>query len=145
MVLEFFYMLSSLAPVFMSFATLLFLMQSQNRQWEREERLVRLDILRRIFGNRHRLTNNLTSENEPFIALNESWIVYAKYPNVLNALSQMHREIQVKGRLVPNIIFVMKEMAKATNTPIDEIPHDVYERPFAPPSPSPSSVTPESL
>ena len=56
---------------------------------------VKRDVLRRFVGNRYLLTapGNRSREGEPFVALNEIFIVYAEDPPVIKALRKMHEEL----------------------------------------------------
>ena len=72
----------------------------QKRQWERDETNLRRDVLRRLFAYRYRLTESLKGgDGEPFIALNEAWIAYASFPHVTKALTKVHRELGMEGRV----------------------------------------------
>ena len=73
------------------------------------------DVLRRFVGNRYLLTSpsNISREGEPFVALNEIFVVYAEHPQVIAALKKMHEELGTKGRLVDNIVTLTKAMAKS--------------------------------
>ena len=55
---------------------------------------------------------------EPFVALNEVFVVYAEHPQVITTLKKMHEELGVKDRLVDNIVTLTKAMAKAAKVPI---------------------------
>ncbi len=108
--------------------------QLQQRQWERDELDMKRDVLRRLLGYRYRLTESLKgSDGEPFIALNEAWVVYMNCPQVTAALVRMHDELGVDGRLSPNIVAVVRAMADAASVPVHDLDDGVIERPFTPP------------
>ena len=94
----------------------------------------KVEVLRRFAGNRYVLTEGslgVQSNGEPFTALNEAYIVFAKDREVVEALRAMHRELGLPDRLVDNITTLVKKMAEATNTPIDF--NDAFiQRPFTP-------------
>ena len=105
----------------------------QRRQWEREELMLRRDVLRRLCGHLYRLTTGRTGQDgEPFIALNEAWVVYADCPNVIEALTMMHRELGEENRLSDNILTVVREMAEITHISVEDLDGSFITRPFAP-------------
>ena len=64
----------------------------QANQWSRNELELRRDVLRRFLGYRYRLAGGFTgTDGEPFIALNEAWVVFANYPDVISALAKNAR------------------------------------------------------
>ena len=67
---------------------------------------------------------------EPFVALNEAFIVFAEDPTVIEALRVMRDQSQ-QGRLVDNIVTVVKEMAEVSNVAIN-LNDSFIERPFTP-------------
>ena len=93
------------------------------------------DVLRRFAGNRYVLTENsgatIQPNGEPFVALNEAFIVFAEDPTVLEALRVMHDQLGQQGRLVDNIVTVVKEMAEVSNVAIN-LNDSFIERPFTP-------------
>ena len=93
------------------------------------------DVLRRFVGNRYVLTSppNISREGEPFVALNEIFVVYAEHPQVIAALKKMHEELGTKNRLVDNILTLTKAMAKAAEVPVQELNDEFIARPFTPP------------
>ena len=99
-----------------------------------DELATKRDVLRRFAGNRYVLTENsgaTTQPNgEPFVALNEAFIVFAEDPTVIEALRVMRDQSQ-QGRLVDNIVTVVKEMAEVSNVAIN-LNDSFIERPFTP-------------
>ena len=94
--------------------------------------MIKRDVLRRFVGNRYALTENLKGHaGEPFIALNEIFVVYAKDQQVITALKKMHEE---PGRLRDNIVTLTKAMALAAKVPIKGLNDEFITRPFTPPS-----------
>ena len=103
----------------------------QQEQWRREEVALRRDVLRRLFAYRYRLTESLKGrDGEPFVALNEAWIVYADFPQVTEALTRMHNELGIEGRLSPNIVALVRAMAEVTNVSVHDLDDNLIERPF---------------
>ena len=101
---------------------------------------VKRDVLRRFVGSRYRLTEKYMSgeeyvggEGEPFIALNEVFVVYAEHPQVISTLRKMHEELGIPDRLRDNIVSLVKAMAEAAKVPIRELNDDFITRPFTPP------------
>lgn len=106
----------------------------QKAQWARDELAVRRDVLRRLVGYRYRLTGGrLGQDGEPFIALNEAWVVFAKFPQVKNSLTKMHMELGEPGRLAENYVSLVQAMAEAARIPFDDVDGVMLERPFTPP------------
>ena len=100
-----------------------------------DELATKRDVLRRFAGNRYVLTENsgatIQLNGEPFVALNEAFIVFAEDPTVIEALRVMHDQLGQQGRLVDNIVTVVKEMAKVSNVAIN-LNDSFIERPFTP-------------
>jgi len=91
------------------------------------------DVFRRLAGNRHLLVAvPCEAKGEPFVALNEAFIVFNDSPKVVAALKRMHAELGQRGRLVDNLVTVMKEMARATGISMEELNDSFLERPFTP-------------
>lgn len=106
----------------------------QEKQWKRDELEIRRDVLRRLFAYRYRLTESLKGgDGEPFIALNEAWVVYAGFPQVIDALTRMHDELGKEGCLSRNIVKVVRAMADAVNLSIKDLDDRLIEHPFTPP------------
>ena len=74
-----------------------------NRQHTKN--LLKRDVLRRLAGNRFVLTaQGVGSKGEPFIALNEIFVVYADHPEVISALRKMHEDIALPDRMSDNLL-----------------------------------------
>ena len=73
----------------------------------------------------------MQSNGEPFVGLNEAFVVFAANPEVIEALQIIHAELDRPNRLVDNIVTLVKEMAAAADVPID-LNDSFIERPFAP-------------
>ena len=97
--------------------------------------IIKRDVLRRFVGNRYALTESLMGQSgEPFIALNEIFVVYAKDQQVIAALKKMHEELRLSDRLSDNIVTLTKAMAKVAKVPINDLNDEFITRPFTPPS-----------
>ena len=106
----------------------------KRRQWQREELVLRKDVLRRLCGYLYRLTTGrIGQDGEPFVALNEAWIVYADCPKVIEALTMMHRELGEENRLSDNILTVVREMAEITHISVEDLDGFFITNPFVPP------------
>ena len=109
----------------------------QQEQWKRDELELRRDVFRRLFAYRYRLTESLAGKDgEPFIALNEAFVVYADFPKVTNALTKLHDELESEGQLTLNIIALVRAMADAANISVQDLDDGFIERPFTPPGPA---------
>ena len=107
----------------------------QANQWSRNELELRRDVLRRLLGYSYRLTDGFKgTDGEPFIALNEAWVVFADYPDVISALKQMHGELRQDDRLAPNLVALVTAMAVAAGIPTQDLNYYFIERPFTPPT-----------
>ena len=97
--------------------------------------LLKRDVLRRLVGNRFVLIKpGVDNKGEPFIALNETFVVYADHPEVISALHKMHENLALPDRLHDNLLSLVKAMAKAAKIPIHQLNDDFFLRPFTPPS-----------
>ena len=104
-----------------------------NRKHTRD--LQKRDVLRRLVGCRFVLTQpGVDSKGEPFIALNETFVVYAGHREVISTLRKMHEELHLPDRMPDNLLSLVKEMAKATKIPIHQLNDDFFLRPFTPPA-----------
>ena len=102
-----------------------------NRRYSEVE--VKRDVLRRFVGSRYHLTGkDIGGEGEPFIALNEVFVVYAEHPQVISTLRKVHEEISMPDRVPDNIVSLVKAMAEAAKVPIRELNDDFITRPFTP-------------
>ncbi len=91
------------------------------------------DVLRRLSGNRHLLTVvPCEAKAEPFIALNEAFIVFSDSPKVIAVLKRAHDELGQTDRLVDNLVTLMKEMAKASGVSMGDLNDSFLARPFTP-------------
>ncbi len=86
-------------------------------QAQLDERSVKRDVLRRVAGNRHVLTQRvpLPPSGEPFVALNEAFIVFANHPEVLTALENLRTG---GNRDAENVVALIKRMATASGVDI---------------------------
>jgi len=103
-----------------------------HRRYDRRKQ--KRDVLRRFVGNRYVLTGRHmgNQDGEPFIALNETFVVFADSHIVIAALKKMHQELGQPNRLSDNVVTLTKEMAKAAGVKIEGLNDDFIERPFTP-------------
>ena len=107
----------------------------QEEQWWRSGLEVRRDVLRRLSGYRYRLTEGrMGQDGEPFVALNEAWVVFAEFPEVRSALVKMHMGLGEPDRLSENHVSLVRAMAGVARVPVDDIYDVMLGRPFTPPS-----------
>ena len=88
------------------------------------------DVLRRLLGSRHLLTDTMVQHRgpgEPYIALNEIAIAYCRDKKVVRALERYFVE-----RSVVNLKILIREMAKAADSSLDEFDDEFLETPFTP-------------
>ena len=88
------------------------------------------DVLKRLFGSRHLLTDAMKeyrSIGEPFIALNEIAIAFRSDHLVIQALK---RYFVTTG--VEELTQLIREMAQAAGSNLDDFSDDFLETPFAP-------------
>ena len=117
----------------------------QKEQWKRDELEIRRDVLRRLVAHCYLLTPSFQGKDgEPFIALNEAWVVFADFPKVIKALDKMHNELEKKDSLIEkkdslscNILNVVRAMAEVAEISIKDLDDKFIERPFTPPRPIP--------
>ena len=103
---------------------------SQHRQKKLE---LRRDVLRRLVAYCYRLTAGFQGrDGEPFIALNEVKIVYAKFPSVIERLEGLHDKLKKKSSPIPDLMALIKAMALAAKYPVKDINSKLFERPFTP-------------
>ena len=90
------------------------------------------DVLARLSGNRHFLTGHrhLYNTAEPFISLNEIFIVFARYPDVISALKKYHRTFSLD-----DLLTIIEAMAAASRVPLDNVDGEFFKAPFTPPPP----------
>ena len=109
--------------------------QFQSQQWEREDLGPKRDVLRRFVTYRYRLTEGLSgTDGEPFVALNEAWVVFADSPEVTKELEILHKELGREGRLPDNIVALVRAMASASGVPLQKFDDEFIKRPFTPPT-----------
>lgn len=88
------------------------------------------DVLRRLLGSRHLLTDAMAQHRgpgEPYIALNEIAVAYFSDGNVVRALKRYFAE-----KSVGNLKMLIREMAKAAHSSLDNFDDDFLETPFTP-------------
>ena len=108
----------------------------RDEQWKYETMLSRRDVLRRLVGNTFRLTVGFNaSDGEPYIALNEAWMVFSDCPEVKQALRTYHNEMNNPDTHNQNMLAIIEKMAKRSKVPIDFSDYNFLERPFTPPPP----------
>ncbi|EMF80913.1 hypothetical protein LEP1GSC188_3150 [Leptospira weilii serovar Topaz str. LT2116] len=100
-----------------------------------EARKLKFDVLRNIVKFRFFLLSSgtITSDNKEFFAaLNEVFIVFHDSKEVLNCLKKLHDELQLKGRLIDNIISLIKHMTSNLDINIATLNDSFIESPFVP-------------
>ena len=100
--------------------------------WTRRTHILapKRDVLRRLLGSRHLLTDAMAQHRgpgEPYIALNEIAIAYCRDKEVVRALERYFVE-----KSVVNLKILIREMAKAAGSSLDEFDDDFLETPFTP-------------
>ncbi len=83
----------------------------------RDKRRIKRDVLRRLAGNRYFLTAQglqLPSSGEPFVALNEVFIVFNDDKEVLDAVKQL----RASGGASEHVVALIKRMATAAGVQI---------------------------
>ena len=132
--------LTAINPIFLAVITVILsgitaALVSSYFQKRKDERELKRDVLRRFVGNRYFLTAGQQSESgEPFIALNEIFVVYAQDREVIDAIKKMKEELDKQNRLIDNILTLTKAMAKAAKVPINGLNDNFIVEPFTPPS-----------
>ena len=132
--------LIAINPIFLAVTTVILsgitaALVSSHLLKRKDERELKRDVLRRFVGNRYFLTAGRQSKSgEPFIALNEIFVVYARDREVIDAIKKMHEEIRTENRLIDNILTLTKAMAKAAKIPISGLNDNFIEAPFTPQS-----------
>ena len=104
------------------------------RQRKDDQLKLKRDVLRRLVGYSYRLTPAWSGrDGEPFIALNEAWIVFSDSSQVTDALVKMRNELGEEGRLIPNIRKVIREMSDSAQVRIKNLDDRFIDSPFTPP------------
>ena len=100
----------------------------------RENVQIKRDVLRRVAGTRYLLTQPglVLRSGEPFVALNEAFIVFAEDPEVMAALEALRTG---RDRSAENVVALIKRMAAAANVPVNLDDAFIIE-PFTPKSKS---------
>ena len=114
--------------------TLVGVLAQSHVEYGSDQLAVKRDVLRRFAGNRYVMGENglgVQPNGEPFVALNEAFVVFAGDSEVIEALQNMHAELGRPNRLVDNIVTLIKEMAAAADVSID-LNDSFIEHPFAP-------------
>ena len=100
--------------------------------WSRRSNVLapKRDVLRRLLGSRHLLTDAMANHRgpgEPYIALNEIAVAYYSDENVVRALKRYFAE-----KSVGNLKMLIREMSKAARSSLDKFDDDFLETPFTP-------------
>ena len=82
-----------------------------------DRREIKRDVLRRFAGTRYLLTQpgRILPNGEPFVALNEAFVVFADDPEVLSALDNLRTGDDRDSEL---IVALIKRMAAAADIPV---------------------------
>lgn len=107
-------------------------------QRRRQNRMIKVDTLRRLSAYRYHLANRTVSAaGEPFVALNEIFVVYSEEKEVLERLETLHEKLSTSpSTLEDDLLRLIKAMAKATDTRLGVADKFISE-PFVPPSVTP--------
>ena len=98
----------------------------------REQR--KRDVFARFVGNRHYLAGACRGKSsaEPFIALNEMFVVFDDSPLVISTLNKLRQEIDQPGRDLDNMVTLIKEMARSSKIRLNNLNDDFFLTPFTP-------------
>ena len=113
---------------------------SQWMTWRATRLNAKRDVLTRLTGNRFALNHpqfRRETNGEPYVALNEICVVYAKDSDVIEVLKRFMDEIGDSSRQNDNMLTLIKRMAKAAAVPIDGggiLNDEFFLKPFAPPA-----------
>ena len=99
---------------------------------------IKVDTLRRLAAYRYHLANRTVSATgEPFVALNEIFVVYSDETKVLKELKTFHDRLSTSpGAMTDDLLRLVKAMAKATKTELGVADNFITD-PFVPPSVTP--------
>ena len=88
-----------------------------------EQLKLRQDVIRRLMANRHIIINSGNNNNieELRVTLNESFIVYADFKDVISALRTLHRGSPLLEDRKKHFVDVIKKMAKAARVNINNL------------------------
>ena len=83
-----------------------------------DQREIKRDVLRRFAGTRYLLTQpgRILPNGEPFVALNEAFVVFADDPEVLSALDNLRTGGDDRDSEL--IVALIKRMAVAADIPV---------------------------
>lgn len=100
--------------------------------WARHTHILapKRDVLRRLLGSRHLLTDAMAHHRgpgEPYIALNEIAVAYFSDEKVVQGLKCYFAE-----KSVVNLKTLIREMAKAARSSLDKFDDNFLETPFVP-------------
>ena len=103
------------------------------RRWH--NRIVKVDTLRRLVAYRYHIADQTVSASgEPFVALNEVFVVYSDDPKVLEELEKFHDRIYSNPEtLADDLLRLIRVMAKSTKTKLG-VADNLVKVPFVPKS-----------
>ena len=93
------------------------------------------DVLVRLVGNRHLFIGSLRTENsEPFVSLNQAFVVFEDSANVISALKDLHGATGTDGTgsADDKMVTLIKAMAKASGIGINNLNDSFLLTPFTP-------------
>ena len=112
------------------------LLLAEFRQWRSdrsERRRMRRDVLRRLAGHRYLLTPRYAgSDGDFWPALNEVVVAYLDDADVINEVHAFRRRVVGRGFRSPDLLPLLRAMAKAAKLPEDRLDCGLIENPFAP-------------
>jgi hypothetical protein len=100
--------------------------------WRYERKRLKIDVLRRVVGNRYLLTpqylNNDSDTNDFCAAINEVCVIYIRHKNVIDALKAYQKD----GGTADGLTTLIKEMCSSVNLDYKGLNDLILEKPFAP-------------
>ena len=136
-VICFFAVMDSTSPIWLLVASLLSglvaVLVTLFVRARQDQREIKRDVLRRLAGTRYLLTRRgqVLPSGEPFVALNEVFVVFADEPDVLNALERLRKDGGESN--AENIVALIKRMAAAAEVPVN-LDDAFIRNPFTPPT-----------
>lgn len=101
--------------------------------YQKHHRLsMKRDVLVRFVGNRHLFISDYrTNNNEPFISLNQAFVVFEDSPAVMSALKDLHESVRTEF-VNDKMVSLIKEMSKASRIDINNLNDSFLLNPFTP-------------
>jgi|TARA_B100000700_G_scaffold309692_1_gene389217 hypothetical protein len=95
-----------------------------------EERKQKIEVFRKLMGNRHGLTNNPdeTAKTKFFEALNETFVVFGKSEKVLEAINGFNKN---PGRDSDNVTLLARAICKDLSIKERDFSDEFFNKPFS--------------